>query len=153
MELVEPVGALGPVVPVEPVGALGAVVPVEPVGPVRVIEAVGPVEPIEGMGPVGPVRPVGAVDICVCRYPIDPPVLPVVDKTEISMDDPENADDNPDTRLLGSGVLLVNGTISLVDIVLLTGNNDDKSGIMEELPVGNDTDPGLIPNTDKSNVL
>jgi hypothetical protein len=80
-------------------------------------------------------------------------VLPVVDKREISTDDPENAEDNPDTRLLGGDMLLVDGIILFIDIVLLTGNNDDKSGIMEESPVGNDIDPGSIPNTDKSNVL
>ena len=80
-------------------------------------------------------------------------MLPVDDNVEISTDDPENAEDNPDTRLLGGSMLLVDGIILFIDIVLLTGNNDDKSGIMEESPVGNDIDPGSIPNTDKSNVL
>jgi len=80
-------------------------------------------------------------------------VLPVVDRTEISTDDPENEEDNPDIRLLGGGILLTDGTMSRIDIVLLPGNNDDKSGTMEESPVGNDTDPGSIPNTDKSYVL
>ena len=80
-------------------------------------------------------------------------MLPVDDRTEISTDDPENEEDNPDTRLLGGGILLTDGTISLIDIVLLAGNNDDKSGTMEEPPAGNDKDPGSMPNTDKSYVL
>ncbi len=80
-------------------------------------------------------------------------MLPVDDKTEISTDDPENEEDNPDIRLLGGGMLLTDGTMSRIDIVLLAGNNDDKSGTMEEPPVGNDTDPGSMPNTDKSYML
>jgi hypothetical protein len=83
-------------------------------------------------------------------------VLPVDDNVEISTDDPENEEDNPDIRLVGGSMLLADGIMSVVDVVLLAGNKDDKSDIrllIEESPVDNDKGPGSIPNTDKSYVI